>query len=361
MNADIPIVSVLLRAVLLVISVLAVGFFEGAETAFLAMDKWVISSLASEGDKRARVLQNLKDNSENTVSAILVGTNVFTILVSVSALSIAISLGFNKSVHVTVVSLLATVVVFIFSELIPKTYTANAPTESALAVAVPLEIAVKVLSPVAYVMAALPGALVSVFSRGKKTVSDEPESEVLAIFEIAEEDGYVTPEDKDVIEGVFSSRSKTMADIMQPWDKVVAYGPNVTLWEAVDLFDSHRYSRVPVVSAEGSQVIGVVYIKDVVREVVSNPDNKALPVTSVMRPPHHVLAGDNILSVFSRLQRMKVHLAVVVQGNKPVGIVTMEDLLEELVGDIPEEVSLGETAGTLGGYHKSGVTLSGTD
>jgi len=80
-----------------------------------------------------------------------------------------------------------------------------------------------------------------------------------------------------------------------------------------------------------------------------------------MRPPHHVLAGDNILSVFSRLQRMKVHLAVVVQGNKPVGIVTMEDLLEELVGDIPEEVSLGETAGTLGGYHKSGVTLSGTD
>ena len=79
MSADIPIVSLLLRIAVLIISVLAVGFFAGAETAFLAMDKWVISSLSTEGDKRARVLQGLKDNSENTLSALLVGTNVFTI------------------------------------------------------------------------------------------------------------------------------------------------------------------------------------------------------------------------------------------------------------------------------------------
>lgn len=361
MNADIPIVSVLLRSGALVISVLAVGFFAGAETAFLAMDKWVISSLSNEGDKRARILQELKENSENTVSAILVGTNVFTILVSVSALSIAVSLGFNRPIHVTVVSLLATAIVFIFSELIPKTYTANAPTESALAVSIPLGIAVKLLSPVAYVMAAVPAFLVSVFSRDDKVVAGEPESEMLAIFEIAEEDGYVTPEDKDVIDSVFSSRSKTVAEIMQPWDNVVAYKPGVTLWEAVELFDSHKYSRIPVVSEAGGQVIGVAYIKDVVREVVSNPENKALSVTQVMRPVHQVMAGENLLSVFSRLQRMKVHLAVVVQGKTPVGIVTMDDLLEELVGDMPEEVHLDETAGTLPGYHRSEITLSGTD
>jgi putative hemolysin len=359
MSADIPIVSLLLRIAVLIISVLAVGFFAGAETAFLAMDKWVISSLSTEGDKRARVLQGLKDNSENTLSALLVGTNVFTILVSVSALSIAYTLGFNRPIHVTVVSLLATAVIFIFSELIPKTYTANAPTESALSVSIPLGIAVKALSPVAYLVAVLPGFLVSVFSRGSKSASDEPESEVMAIFEIAEEDGYVTPEDKDVIDSVFSSRSKTVAEIMQPWNKVVAYEPGVTLWQAVDMFDSHRYSRVPVVSA-GGDVLGVVYIKDVVREVVSNPENAALPVTHVMRPPHQVMAGENILTVFSKLKRMKVHLAVVVQGKKPVGIVTMEDLLKELVGDIPEEVHVDEAADTLSRYRQSGMPLSGT-
>ncbi|NLC15107.1 MAG: DUF21 domain-containing protein [Firmicutes bacterium] len=360
MSTGIPIFSLLLRIVLLIISVLAVGFFAGAETAFLAMDKWVISTLAGEGDKRARMLQSLKDNSENTVSAVLVGTNVFTVLVSVSALSIAYALGFNKPIHVTLVSLLATAVVFVFSELIPKTYSANAPTEAALSVSVPLGIAVKVLSPVAYLVGAAPAFLVSVFTRGSASAAEEPKSEVMAIFEIAEEDGYVTPEDKDVIDSVFNSGSKTVAEIMQPWDKVVAYEPSVTLWQAVDLFDSHRYSRVPVV-APGREVLGVVYIKDVVREVVSDPENAALPITHVMRPPYQVTAGENILSAFTKLKRMKVHLAVVAQGRKPVGIVTMEDLLKELVGDIPDEVRLDGTAGPITGYPQSGVTLSGTD
>ena len=358
MSTGIPIFSLLLRIVLLIISVLAVGFFAGAETAFMAMDKWVISTLAGEGDKRARMLQSLKDNSENTVSAVLVGTNVFTVLVSVSALSMA-RLGLQQA-HPRDAGLAAChrrgVRIF---RAIPKTYSANAPTEAALSCPY-LGIAVKVLSPVAYLVGAVPAFLVSVFTRGSASAAEEPKSEVMAIFEIAEEDGYVTPEDKDVIDSVFNSGSKTVAEIMQPWDKVVAYEPSVTLWQAVDLFDSHRYSRVPVV-APGREVLGVVYIKDVVREVVSDPENAALPITHVMRPPYQVTAGENILSAFTKLKRMKVHLAVVAQGRKPVGIVTMEDLLKELVGDIPDEVRLDGTAGPITGYPQSGVTLSGTD
>jgi len=140
MNNDLPVVSVLLRIVMLAVSLIIVGFFAGAETAFLAMDKWAIESLSNDGDKRARLLQNMKQNSKNTLSAILVGTNIFTILVSVTALSMAYSFGFTGPFNVAVVSLIATAFVFVFSELIPKSYAAKFPTELALVVAAPLDL-----------------------------------------------------------------------------------------------------------------------------------------------------------------------------------------------------------------------------
>lgn len=355
MNTDVSLVSVLLRVTLFIVSLLAVGFFAGAETAFLAMDKWVIKSLSNEGNERARLLQALEQNSKNTLSALLVGTNIFTILVSVTALSIAYSFGFRGPVNVAIVSLVTTAFVFVFSELVPKTYAARVPTEAALSVSIPLGFAVRILSPVSYMMAVIPSLLVSILSRSKKDAFQKPESEVLAIFEMAEEDGYVKPEDKDVIDSVFNSKQKAVAEIMQPMKNVVTYKIGVTLWECIGLFDSHRYSRVPVVTGSGDKVAGVVYIKDAIREVVSNPENGSLPVTSVMRLPYLVQAGENILRVFSRLKRKKVHLAVVVQGKQPVGIITMDDLLEELVGDIPEEIQPHEAANTSAAYSRPGI------
>ncbi|HHY17474.1 MAG TPA: CBS domain-containing protein, partial [Firmicutes bacterium] len=115
----------------------------------------------------------------------------------------------------------------------------------------------------------------------------------------------------------------------------------------------------PVLSDSGRKVAGIVYMKDAIREVVSNPKKGSLPVTAVMRSPYLVPAGENILRVFSRLKRDRVHLAVVVQGNSPVGIITMDDLLEELVGEIPEEAYAGSATLVPGkAYSSSRITVS---
>lgn len=359
MDTEVSVVSILIRVVLFLLSLLSVGFFAGAETAFLAMDKWVIDNLSSEGDKRAALLKGMKQNSKNTLSAVLVGTNVFTILASVTALSAAYSLGFRGPLNVAVVSLITTAFVFVFSELIPKTYAAKAPTRVALSVAALLNFAVRVLGPVSYLVGAIPSLLTSFFSRRRKEASQKPETEVLAVFEMAEEDGYVKPEDRDVIDSVFNSKDKKVLDILVPLKNVVTYSPSTTLSEGIDLFREYRYSRVPVLSDSGRKVTGIVYIKDAIREVVSNPKKGSLPVTAVMRSPYLVQAGENILRVFSRLKRDRVHLAVAVQGNSPVGIITMDDLLEELVGEIPEE-AYADNATLVAGkaYSSSRTTVS---
>lgn len=359
MDTEVSVVSILIRVVLFLLSLLSVGFFAGAETAFLAMDKWVIDNLSSEGGQRAALLKSMKQNSKNTLAAVLVGTNVFTILASVTALSVAYSLGFKGPLNVAVVSFITTAFVFVFSELIPKTYAAKAPTRVALSVAVLLNFAVRVLGPASYLIGAIPSLLTSFFSRRRKEASQKPETEVLAVFEMAEEDGYVKPEDRDVIDSVFSSKDKKVLDILVPLMNVVTYSPSTTLSEGIDLFREYRYSRVPVLSDSGRKVAGIVYMKDAIREVVSNPKKGSLPVTAVMRSPYLVPAGENILRVFSRLKRDRVHLAVVVQGNSPVGIITMDDLLEELVGEIPEEAYAGSATLVPGkAYSSSRITVS---
>ncbi len=302
------------------------AFFAGSETAFLAMDKWAVDSLANEGDERALLLKKMKENSKNTVSALLVGTNICTILFSVLAVSLSYAIGLEGPAYLGLVSLLTTAVVFVFSDLMPKTFAAKAPTHVALSVAVPLDVSLRILSPAAYLIGAVPSLLTSLFSRKRGKVPDKPQEEVLTVLDMAEENGYVKPEDKDVIDSIFDIKDKKVKDIMTPFENVVAFEPSTTILTAIESFKEHGY------------VMGVLYIKDAVGEVVRHPENGSLPITSIMREPYIVNASDSILKVLSRLKKDKVHMAIVMQGSSPVGIVTMQDLIEELIGDISEEV-----------------------
>lgn len=336
MSADL--ISNIIRGILLVFSLVVRAFFAGSETAFLAMDKWAVDSLANEGDERALLLKKMKENSKNTVSALLVGTNICTILFSVLAVSLSYAIGLEGPAYLGLVSLLTTAVVFVFSDLMPKTFAAKAPTHVALSVAVPLDVSVRILSPAAYLMGAVPSLLTSLFSRKRGKVPDKPQEEVLTVLDMAEENGYVKPEDKDVIDSIFDIKDKKVKDIMTPFENVVAFEPSTTILTAIESFKEHGYSRVPVVCPDTGEVMGVLYIKDAVGEVVRHPENGSLPITSIMREPYIVNASDSILKVLSRLKKDKVHMAIVMQGSSPVGIVTMQDLIEELIGDISEEV-----------------------
>ena len=334
---DSSFISNLVRVLLLFSSLFARAFFAGCETAFLAMDKWAIDNLAAEGDERALLLKRMKEDSRNTVSALLVGTNICTILFSVLMVSLSQTLGLKGPLYMGIVSLVTTATVFVFSDLMPKALAAKAPTHMAIKVAVPLDLSVRALNPAAYLMAAIPSLLTSAFSKRHKELPGRPEEEVLTVFDIAEENGYVKPEDKDVIDSVFDVKDKRVIDIMIPLRNVVTLNSDTSILRAIESFREYGYSRVPVVSPETGGIVGVLYIKDAIREVVSNADNGSLPVSSIMRKPYVVQANESILRVLSKLKRDKVHMAIVAHNSSPIGIVTMQDLLEELLGDIPEE------------------------
>ncbi len=337
-DVPLPLAAVLIKLAVFAASVGLVGFFAGSETAFVAMDTWAIDKLSSDGDRRARILKELQADSGNTISALLVGTNVFTVLASAMTASLAHAFGLRGFAAMGLVPVLTTAVLFIFSELVPKSYAAAQPTETALWVAPCLSVTARTLRPVALALAAAPAYLAGVLSRRvRKAGAHSTDEAVRVAIDIAGEDGYVNPDETEVIYGVLDSSDTAVSEVMVPMERTVTFKPDTSLNEALNVFRRCRFSRVPVFLPETRQVTGVVYVKDVMRKLVLPGTSGTEPVMSVARKPHFAQAQDNVLDLLSRLRKTKVHLAVVLNGRQVAGMVTMDDLLEEILGDIPED------------------------
>jgi putative hemolysin len=333
MESDIPLWAVGLRLVLFFASFLIVGFFAASETAFLSMDKWAVEGLKDE-DRRAKVLSDLEKDFRNTTSALLIGTNVFTVLSSVMAASLADILAFNETLRNAVLPLAITALMFFFSQLVPKTYASRSPTEMALAVAPVLSVISRVLRPVSSILSLGPHLLaqsVGESARSVESISDEP---VRLAVDLAAEEGQVDKDAGEVIVGVLDSSDIRVSDIMVPLPSAFVFEENTRVKDALNQLRAHRFSRVPVVDG-GGEVVGLVYMKDVLRQVMKEPDCRK-NVRDIMRKPLRVSPSDSVLDVLGPMRKDRIHLAVVFDGEHTVGIVTLDDVLEEIVGDMPD-------------------------
>jgi putative hemolysin len=325
---EVPLLDVVVRAIVFVLSLFAIGFFSGSETAYLGMDKWAVLGLEASGDKKAATLHTLMEDRENTLSTLLIGTNVFTALSSVMAASTAALYGVTNAAGLAAVSLGTTAIVFMFSELVPKT---------SLIVAIPLAALVRWLTPVSAVLSRLPSMLATSLSPKEEAVTDESDSAVRLALGLAGNEGGVNKEDSEVIVGVLDSSDTRVAEVMTPLSAAFMLLSDTTLAEVLDSFVEHRFSRIPVVSNDGARILGVVYAKDVMRALRSGRADAT--AASVMRPPFFTKGSDTVLDLLSRMKKARVHFSVVMDGERPIGLATMDDLLEEIVGVTREDVS----------------------
>ncbi len=338
MDVDLPL-AVIIRLSVFLVSLMFIGFFSGSETAFLGMDMWAIVGLASSGNSQAKILKSLSESKELTISTISVGTNVFTVLASVMGLSLSHVLGLKGAFVLGFIPLLITVLVFLFSELAPKIYAAAKPTETALACAVPLQWVLGRLKPLAWLFQTVPMSLVKIMPKaaGKSTVSDEM---VRVAADLAGDSSDVCKEDTDVIYGVLDSSDTRLGEIMVPLDSVVSVGPDTSAERILGIFKERRLSRVPVLDEKTRSITGIIYMKDVLKQVLQTPGPHifgARTAEGMMRNVFTVDIGQNVLDLLAKMRKSKVHMAAVVQRGRHVGIVTIEDLIEEILGDIPED------------------------
>ena len=312
------------------------AYFACAETAYTAVSKVRLRTLADKGNKRAQKALWICDRFDKTLTTILVGNNVFhAACASLSALLVLRQFGEG---YVAVGTIVTTVIVYLFAEMLPKSLAKARAEEISLFFASSMVVMVKVLTPVSAVFSGISGALSRFFDDGDNgTVTEE---DLISIIATLEDEGVLDPDQMELVNSAMEFRDKLAKDIMIPIEFVEAVPSNIPTAKLVKIATSMPYSRLPVYEGSRDKIVGILPVNLFLSSHVSG---KSVPLRKLLMKPYVFDCNTEISVLLQRMRLNKLHMVFVVDENrKKMGIITMEDLLEELVGDIQDESDLGE-------------------
>lgn len=314
------------------------GFFSGSETALMSLDKLRVRFLQQKQRHGADKLAALLENPERLLSGILVGNNLVNIAASVIATGLFVSLFGEQGEWLTVAIL--TPVLLIFSEVCPKTYAAYYPEKMSFRVLNPIRFVVWALNPVILVVSSISRLLTSFLHDKEGESLSVSEDEIKAMIDVGEESGVVAAEQRRMLHGIFDLSQTRVRDVMIPRTEVVGIDISANFEEVLGIVREARHSRFPVYSDSLDKVVGVVHSKNIL-DYISHTEEFSL--RDLCRDPYYVPESKRIGVLLQNFRKRKEHLAMVVDEYGGVeGIVTLEDVVEEIVGEIHDEYDIEE-------------------
>ena len=322
---------------IIIISVLIVfsAFFSLSETALLSVGKIRIRHLAETGNKNAKIVSGLLENPEQFLAAILVGNNIVNISASVLATDAALRF-FGQS-GIAIATGVMTLFILVFGEIFPKTLASRNAEYIAMHIANPIIILIDILRPVVWFFTMIVNSLIAL-TGGKERVKHPfvTEEMIKMMAKVGEKEGTIEKHERELIHRVFEFTNGKAHGVMTPREKIVCIEESETLDIALDLINKSGHSRLPVYRGDFDNIVGMIYAKDFLK--FRDYELAKIKVFQVLRPLLVVKAGREISVILKELQQKKMNIAVVVDNNlKVIGLVSIEDILEELVGEIYDE------------------------
>jgi CBS domain containing-hemolysin-like protein len=325
-----------LEITLLVLGLVLATFAATAETALTTVSRIRMRSLAEEGNRRAQRVVKLHNDPNAYLSTILTINNVAVIVATTSATLIGVE---THRVSDAVVTVVLAVIVLVFCEITPKSLALQMSESFALALAVPVAWLTRVLRPVVGGLTWFSNLLVRAATRGSVRGPFMTEEELKLLVAVGEREGVVEQEEREMITGILEMTDKAVREVMVPRIDVVGIESDRTLEDVVRLIVEHGHSRIPVYEENLDNIVGVVYAKDVLRHRGRDSE----PVTALMREPYFTPEAKKVGELLHEMQERTVHIAIVVdEYGGTAGIVTIEDLIEEIVGPIRDEYDVAE-------------------
>ena len=319
------------QILVMVALVILSAFFSATETAFSSLNRTRLKSLAENGNKKAERALRLAENYDDLLSTILIGNNIVNIALASIATVFFVNL-VGGSTGPTLSTVVVTVVVLIFGEISPKSMAKESPESFAMAVAGIISGMTKVFKPINWLFSKWKVLLSKLFK-----VKDDrrlTQDELITLVEEVEQEGGMDADDSDLVRSAIEFHDQEVADILTPRVRVEGIPQDASFAEISEIFEESGYSRLPVYDETIDRIVGVIHQKDFYRKTRDEKVN--LP--EIMKSPVFVTENTKISDLMRLLQRTKSQLAVVVdEYGGTVGIVTMEDILEELVGEIWDE------------------------
>lgn len=323
---------------ILFICIFIAAFFAGAETAVLSTSKLHLKYLAKKGEKKAIIVSNLIQKPDKFLRLVLIGTNIAIIVSSTVSSSLAIHIWGDRGVTISI--LLTTLIILVFCEIIPKTLAQNNSQKISLKSAYGLKIASYILFPLEVFFSWVSNFIIRLIT-GKKYIPLNAfftKKDLKLIFEVGEKEGVLEKKEKSMIERILNLNDIFVKDVMIPQKYMVAVEENTSLEKAIKLMNKEGLSRIPVYKDNVNNITGFIYAKDFLIGDLEKKLSKNINLLGLIHPPYLVSENKRVTNLLKEFQRKKVHIAVVINKDKKIsGVVTIEDLLEEIFGEIEDE------------------------
>jgi len=317
---------------IITLCVLFSAYFSATETAFNTFNKIRIKNLAEKGNKKAARALQLADDYDTLISTILIGNNIVNILAASLATLYFTDLLKNPDTASVVSTAVMTLIVLTFGEICPKTIAKQSPDKFVLFSTPFISFLLIILTPFTFIFRQLQKLLSKIF----KPSEDQgmTEEELISIVEEAAEEGNLDEEESTLIKSAIEFNELEVGDIFTPRIDITAVRSDVTKEEMAKVFSESGYSRIPIYEDDLDNITGIVYYKD----FFTNSFKKITPISEIVKPVIYVTKTQKINDLLKDLQEKQLHLAIVTdEYGSTAGIVTLEDILEEIVGEIWDE------------------------
>ncbi len=326
-----------LQFTVLIVTLILCGVASAAETAFTSISRIKLKNMVEEGDKKAAEIERLLSEPNKFLSTILIVNSVAVIIAS--GLATILSLRFSSTYGELISSVLISLVVLIFCEITPKTAAVQNPLRWARTLIGPVKGTAWLLRPVVITLGAITTFLVRLL--GGQVKHNGPfvtEEELRLLVTVGEEEGVLEEDETDMIHSIFEFADTTVREVMVPRIDMVTLDSNATVTQAVDVALQGGFSRIPVYeeSVGIDEIIGVLYTKDMLKQLREN--HNTFPIRDLVRPAYFVPETKKLDDLLREIRQQRIHMVMVVDEYGSVaGLVTIEDLVEEIVGDIQDE------------------------
>ncbi|MCM1190876.1 MAG: hemolysin family protein [Butyrivibrio sp.] len=325
-----------IQLVILFVLVILSGFFSSAETALTTVNRVRMRSLEEEGNRRAARVNKILDNYSKMLSAILIGNNI----VNLSASSLATTLAARVNLAVGIATGILTLVILVFGEIVPKTWAMFTSEKLSLIYSGVIYGLMQLMTPVIFLLDKLSGIFLRVLGidPNKKT-STMTEAELRTYVEVSHEDGVIESEEREMIYNVFDFSDALAKDIMVPRINMVTVSVTDSYAQVLQVFRESMYTRLPVYQDDQDNIIGIINIKD----FILTEDQDHFQVRDILRDAHYTYEFKKVSDLLIEVREKTTSVTFVLnEYGAAVGMITLEDLLEEIVGEIRDEYDADE-------------------
>lgn len=327
-----------IQLIIIIILLMLSAFFSSAETALTTSNKIRLRSMAEEGNKRARKVLEITDDSGKMLSAILIGNNIVNLSSASLATTLATKIFGNAGAGIATGIL--TLLVLIFGEISPKTFATIHSDKISLAYAGVIGLLMKLLTPAIYIINKLAlGFLILLRVDASGAQNTMTEDELRTIVDVSHEEGVIETEEREMINNVFDFGDAQAREVMVPRIDMTFADINSTYYELLEIFREDKFTRLPVYEDSTDNVVGIINMKD----LLLYEDKDQFSIRNILRKPYYTYEHKNTAELLLEMRKSSINIAIVLdEYGATAGLITLEDLLEEIVGEIRDEYDMDE-------------------